>query len=90
MKKQLIGIGALLVISGCSAPDLFQNNNHQANIESSVDQKTVHTYIKKAKAHLSTAPNYNPADVEDRLMKMASDSFQLSVDEVTKIYTAYE
>ncbi len=90
MKKQLIGISAILVISGCGAPDLFLNNNHQANIESVIDQKTVHTYIEKAIAHLSTAPNYNQADVEERLLKMASDSFHIPVNEVRKIYTAYE
>lgn len=90
MKKMVIGVSIVLLLTGCHVPENYIKDNQKADIESSVDQKTVYTYIKKAKAHLSTAPNYNSADFEDRFMKMASDSFQLSVNEVTEIYTAYE
>ncbi|QFK71216.1 hypothetical protein F7984_08130 [Pradoshia sp. D12] len=90
MKKMLIALGVTLLFTGCSASESSIKVNEKVEIESSVGQKAVHTYIKKAKAHLSTAPNYNPAVYDDRLMKMASDSFQISVEEATEIYKAYE
>ena len=90
MKKEIIGISILLFMAGCSNSNLFLNDTQKVNMESSVDQKAVYSYIKKAQAHLSIAPNYNPAVQEEKLLKMASDSFQISVGEAALIYTAYE
>lgn len=90
MKKLLIAVGVTLLFTGCSATESSMKENEKVEIESSVGQKAVYTYIKKAKAHLSTAPNYNPEVYDDRLMKMASDSFQISAEEATQIYIAYE
>ena len=90
MKKQIIGISALLLLAGCSQSNLFLNETEKVKIESSVDQKAVYSYIKKAQAHLNTAPNYNSAVHEEKLLHMASDSFQITVGEAALIYTAYE
>ena len=90
MKKLLIAVGVTLLITGCSATESSMKENEKVAMESSVGQKAVHTYIKKAKAHLSTTPNYNPEVHDNRLMKMASESFQISADEAAQIYIAYE
>ena len=90
MKKEIIGISMLLLMAGCGHSELYQNETHKVNIESSVDQKAVYSYIKRAQAHLSVAPNYNPSIHEEKLLSMASDSFQISVADAALIYTAYE
>ena len=90
MKKEIIGLSALLILVGCSDSTLFVNETKKIKIDSVVDQKAVYSYIKKAQAHLNTAPNYNRAVHEEELLKMASDSFQITIGEATLIYTAYE
>ena len=77
-------------MAGCSTSDLYVNETRKVNIESSVDQKAVYAYLKKAQAHLSTAPNYKPAVHEDNILEMTSDSFQIPIEDVTLIYTTYE
>ena len=90
MKKEIIGISALLFMAGCSTSDLYVNETQKINIDVSVDQKAVFSYIKKAQAHLSTAPNYKPTVHEEKILEMTSDSFQIPVGDVALIYTAYE
>ena len=90
MKKEIVGISLLLFMAGCSTTDLYVNETSKVNIESSVDQKAVYAYLKKAQAHLSTAPNYKPAVHEGNILGMTSDSFQIPLGDATLIYTAYE
>ena len=90
MKKEVICISALLLLTGCGQSNLVQNETKKVEIETSIDQKAVYSYIKKAQAHLSVATNYKPEKHEEKILMMASESFQLPVTDVALIYTAYE
>ena len=90
MKKEIVGISVLLFMAGCGTTNVYVNETSKANIENSVDQKAVYAYLKKAQAHLSTAPNYKPAVHEGNILEMTSDSFQIPIGDAALIYTAYE